>query len=58
MRRYYGLFGFQVGGGGDGPAFFAEGLYRWVEGTVEGDELVDDVDLEGYAIDAGVLFLF
>jgi hypothetical protein len=58
---YYGLFGFQVGGGGDGPAFFAEGLYRWVDGTVEGGDLIEDdfeIDLEGYAINAGVLFRF
>ena len=63
---YYALFGFQVGSAADGPAFFAEGLYRWVEGTVEGDDLdLDDlntddfdIDLEGFAINAGVLFRF
>ena len=57
---YYALFGFQLGSAGDGPAFFAEGLYRWVEGTVEGDDVVEDfdIDLEGYAINAGVLFRF
>jgi hypothetical protein len=58
---WYGLLGFEIGGGEDGPAFFAEGLYRDVEGTVTdvGDDVVEDefaLDLAGIAINAGIVF--
>jgi len=57
---WYGLVGFLIGGGDDGPAFMLEGLYREVEGTVTdvGDEVEDefDIDLGGIAINAGIVF--
>lgn len=57
---YYGLAGLSLGGAGDGPAFFIEGMYRSVEGTVEDAELQDDVDLDlsGPSFNAGILFRF
>ncbi len=57
---YYGLVGLVAGGQGDGPAFFAEALYRSVEGTVTDSSLVEDVDLDlsGPNVNAGVLFRF
>lgn len=57
---YYGLAGFTAGGGGNGPAFFAEAIYRSVEATVQDDSLVRDVDLDlsGLSLNLGVLFRF
>lgn len=57
---YYGVAGFSVGGAGDGPAFFAELMYRSVEGTVEDEDLFDevDVDLSGPSANVGILFRF
>lgn len=57
---YYGLAGFTLGGGGDGPAFFAEALYRSVEATVTDNALVEDVDLDlsGVSVNLGVIFRF
>ena len=55
---FYGLAGFETGGD---TAFFAEALYRSVEGTVtEGNDIVSDVelDLSGLSINAGVIFRF
>lgn len=56
---WYGLAGFILGDA-RGPAFFAEALYRDVEGTVTGSSLEDDVtlDLSGLSANAGVLFRF
>lgn len=57
---YYGVAGLSFGGRGDGPALFAELMYRSVEGTVEDEDLVRDidVDLSGPAANVGVLFRF
>ncbi|HXU44588.1 MAG TPA: hypothetical protein VN783_03620 [Thermoanaerobaculia bacterium] len=57
---YYGLVGFHAGGAGGGPAFFAEGLYRSVKGTVRDNDIQNDIDLDlsGVAVNAGVLFRF
>ncbi|MEZ5330889.1 MAG: hypothetical protein R2991_02290 [Thermoanaerobaculia bacterium] len=57
---YYGLAGIVLGGAGDGPAFFAEAMYRSVEGTVTDDALEEDVDLDlsGLSANVGVLFRF
>lgn len=57
---YYGLAGFTIGGGGDGPAFFAEAIYRSVEATVNDDSLVREVDLDlsGPSVNLGVIFRF
>lgn len=60
---YYGVAGFTLGGGrGSGAAFFAEAMYRSVEGTVreDDDELDEDVDIDlsGLAVNAGVRFRF
>lgn len=57
---YYGVAGLRLGGQGDGAAFFAEVMYRSVEGTVEDEDLIDDVDvdLSGPAANIGVLFHF
>lgn len=57
---YYGLAGFTTGGGGDGPAFFAEAIYRSVEATVADEALVQEVDLDlsGLSVNLGVVFRF
>lgn len=57
---YYGVAGLSLGGRGDGPAFFAEVMYRSVEGTVKDDDLVRDVDvdLSGPSANVGILFRF
>ncbi|MGH9382616.1 MAG: hypothetical protein ACRD2Z_18720 [Thermoanaerobaculia bacterium] len=57
---YYGVAGLNLGGRGDGPAFLVEVMYRSVEGTVEDEDLVRDVDvdLSGPAANIGVLFRF
>lgn len=57
---WYGLAGFTAGGGGSGPAFFAEAMYRSVDATVTDDSLVQDVDLDltGLSLNLGVLFRF
>lgn len=68
---YYLTSGLEIGGGGGGGVgFFAEALYRYVEGTLSIDpEDIDDIedveiddeialDLSGLAVNAGVVFRF
>lgn len=57
---YYGLAGIVLGGGGTGPAFFAEALYRSVEGTITGSSITEEIDLDlsGLSANLGVLFRF
>jgi hypothetical protein len=57
---YYGVAGFILGGDSGGPAFFAEALYRSVEGTVTDGSLEEEVDLDlsGLSANLGVLFRF
>lgn len=67
---YYGVLGFEAGSSDGGVGFFAEALYRVVEGTVavDPDEIddIDDIDiddevsleLEGISVNAGIVFRF
>ncbi len=67
---YYLTAGLELGGGGGGVGFFAEALYRNVEGTLNFDpediediedvEIEDEVaiDLSGLAVNAGIVFRF
>ena len=55
----YAVGGFEGGGGRTG--FFAEAVYRSIEGTVtEQDEIVDEVDLDlsGISFNLGIVFRF
>lgn len=60
---FYGVVGARFGDD-QGPAFFAEALYRTVEASAsfEGDD-VDfdseaDIDLDGFAVNAGIVWTF
>lgn len=67
---YYLTGGLELGGGGSGVGFFAEAVYRDVEGTLNFDpeeiEDLEDVeiedrvalDLSGLAVNAGIVFRF
>jgi hypothetical protein len=60
---YYAGAGIEAGGADGGVGFYAEALYRNIEGTVEGDDLDEiedevDLDLGGWSANAGLVFRF